>query len=168
MIPQRKANPETRFRPTSFSEIVAAATIGPVMKIQLGTQDSFERLAKGMGQMIDDIFRASYVRFHPSKAWEPPINVYESSTALMVCVELAGMRREEIDVQVKAGRLTIRGARPDPDVPADQKPCRLHLLEIHHGPFERTIELPNGLDLDSAQAQYQNGYLWIRLPKQGE
>ncbi len=134
------------------------------MTLGTGSQDSFEQLAQSMGQMIDDIFRSSYVGFRSSKAWEPAVNIYEDATGLIVCVELAGMRREEIDVQVKPGRLTIRGSRQDPPAGREQ-PCRLHRLEIHHGPFARDLDLPAGLDLDSAQAEYHNGYLWIRLPR---
>jgi HSP20 family protein len=135
------------------------------MALLMGTKDSFEQLAKSMGQMIDDIFRSNYVGFRSSKAWEPPVNIYEDAEALMVCVELAGMRREEIDVQVSPGRLTVRGSRPDPQLPDGSRPCRLHLLEIHHGPFARSVDLPGDLDVEGAHATYQNGYLWIRLPK---
>jgi HSP20 family protein len=136
------------------------------MSLHAATKDSFEKLAQNMGEMIDSMFQSSYVGFRPSKTWEPAVNVYEDAGSLMVCVELAGMRREEIDVQVLPGTLTIRGTRADPDPPEEEGPCRLHLLEIHHGQFSRTISLPENLDVDGARAQYRNGYLWVRLPKQ--
>jgi HSP20 family protein len=136
------------------------------MKIHVGSQDFFDQLAKSMGQMIDEVFRSSYVGFRPSKTWEPSINIYEDPAGLVICVDLAGMSREEIDVQVTPGRLTVRGTRLDPQWSKEQNPCRVHLLEIHHGPFFRAVDLPADLDLDKTQALYRNGYLWVRLLKQ--
>ncbi len=136
------------------------------MHVRVASEDSFERLAQNMGEMVDSIFQGSYVGFRSTKAWEPSVNIYENPACLLVCVELAGMRRQDIDVQVMPGRLTIRGARPDPPLPDEEAPCRMHLLEIHNGPFARTINLPAGLDLDHTHAQYRHGYLWVRLPKQ--
>jgi HSP20 family protein len=118
-----------------------------------------------MGEMVESIFKTSYVGFRPSKTWEPPVNVYERSDCFIVCVELAGMRRADIDVQVMPGQLIICGTRPDPQLQREQGPYRVHLLEIHHGEFSRAVELPSGLDIDKTQAKYLNGYLWIRLPK---
>ncbi|MBN1342665.1 MAG: Hsp20/alpha crystallin family protein [Phycisphaerae bacterium] len=138
------------------------------MNLHVASQDSFEKLAQNMGEMIDNLFQKKYVGFRPSKAWEPHINIYEDAESLLVCVELAGMRREEIDVQIMPGRLTIRGARPDPKLPGHDGPFRVHLLEIHHGPFARAISLPSGVDLDAVSAQYRKGYLWIRLPKKND
>lgn len=135
------------------------------MSLHVGTKDSFEKLAQNMGEMIDHMFQSSYVGFRPSKAWEPAVNVYEDRASVTVCVELAGMRREEIDVQVLPGELTLRGTRPDPRPDDPEPPCRLHLFEIPHGRFLRTITLPEDLDIDNARAQYRNGYLWIRFPK---
>lgn len=136
------------------------------MSLHVATEDSFERLAENMGEMIDGMYQANYVGFRHTKAWEPPINIYEGDECLMVCVELAGMRRDKIDVQIVPGQLTVRGARPDPEPPEEGRPSRLHLLEIHHGQFERVIRLSNDVDVDNARAQYRKGYLWIRLPKE--
>ncbi len=136
------------------------------MKVRLANQDSFERLAQSMGDMIDKLYHNSYVGFRSSKSWEPPVNVYEDAEQVLICAELSGMRRDDIDVQVTPERLTIRGSRSDPRLPDQPSPCRVHLLEIRHGPFSRTINLRPNLDIDNAQAQYCNGYLWVRLPKQ--
>jgi HSP20 family protein len=135
------------------------------MKVHTASKDSFEKLAQSMGEMVEGMFQKNYVGFRPSKAWEPAINIYEQDDRLIVCVELAGMRREEIDVQVTPGQLTVRGARRDPVPPHSEGAGRLGLLEIRHGEFARTIELPEGLDVDNACAQYRNGYLWVHLPK---
>lgn len=136
------------------------------MNVQVATENSFEKLASNMGEMIETIHQASYVGFDPSKTWKPPVNIYEKPTCLIVCVELAGMRREEIDVQIAPGQLTIRGSRPYPEWAREKRPYRLHKLEIHHGRFGCTIALPDSIDLDNTEAQYRNGYLWVRLPKQ--
>ncbi len=135
------------------------------MSLYVGVQDQFDQLAGSMGQMIDEIFRSNYVRFRSAKAWEPPVNIYEDDEGLMVCIELTGMSRDQIDVQVSPERLIVRGDRPDPKCPEDTRSRRIHLMEIHHGTFARAIDLPPGLDVDQTRACYRNGYLWIRLPR---
>jgi HSP20 family protein len=136
------------------------------MRLDLARRDTFEKLAESMGEMIDCMFQKSYVGFRPSKGWEPPVDIYEHASCFVVCVELAGMCREEIDVQIMPKRLLIRGTRPKAGIPEADGPHRVHLMEIRHGPFERIINLPGNLDLESVQAQYREGYLWIRLLKQ--
>ncbi len=135
------------------------------MTVRLGTEDSFDRLAQHMGEMVDCLFQKSYVGFRPSKGWEPAINIYEDADHLIVCVELSGMCRNDIDVKVEPGRLIVKGMRPDPEAPDQERPLRVHHLEIRHGPFERTLNLPLSLDIDATRAQYRNGYLWVFLPK---
>ena len=96
-------------------------------------------------------------------AWVPAVNCYQSAAAIHVCVELAGIDRQAIDVVVEPGRLIIRGQRLVPE-PEDQPPERVLSMEIDHGGFERQITLPDDVDLQAVASTYRDGLLWIDLP----
>jgi HSP20 family protein len=97
----------------------------------------------------------------PESAWVPNTDVYEADGGIVVNVELAGIRREDLQLVVEENRLRIRGERPDQC--RDGK-CRFLIMEINYGPFECEVELPQGYDLSSAKAVYQNGFLRIDVP----
>lgn len=112
--------------------------------------------------------QSSYWRYCATPEWQPSVNVCESPDGYHVCVDLAGMRREDIDVQVHQGHLVIRGQRsiPRPDTQTDQ--VRMHHMEIQHGPFCRQLDLPDDVDPQAITARYKDGVLWIWLPKHVE
>ena len=96
-----------------------------------------------------------------SGRWVPNTDVYETDTGLVVKVELAGMKSENLEITVEGHRLRISGSRPDV--------CRAHkcnflVMEINYGPFESVLELPPGYDLSQAKAIYVNGFLRIDVP----
>ena len=97
----------------------------------------------------------------PESAWVPKTDVYEADGGIVVNVELAGIRREDLQLMVEENRLRIRGERPDQC--RDGK-CRFLIMEIDYGPFECEVDLPSGFDLSAAKAVYQNGFLRIDVP----
>lgn len=97
--------------------------------------------------------------------WEPNTDVYITDHCLVIRVELAGIRREQLEVTVEGERLIrIRGHRADVCRPPN---CRFLVMNISYGPFERMIELPPGYDLTCAKAVYLNGFLQIDVPPIG-
>lgn len=101
----------------------------------------------------------------PSDAWSPDVNVYQLADRLEVCVDLAGVDREKIKVQVVSGQLLIEGERSAPEPPREPSaPMRIVSMEIDFGPFRRVISLPAGVRLDRVESSYIEGLLWIRLP----
>ena len=93
--------------------------------------------------------------------WVPNTDVYVTDEGLVIKVELAGMRRDDLELTVDGNRLTISGYRPDGCRTAK---CSFLLMEINYGAFESVIELPSGFDLGQARASYQNGFLRIDVP----
>jgi HSP20 family protein len=96
-----------------------------------------------------------------SGRWIPNTDVYATDTGLVIKVELAGMKSENLEITVAGNRLHISGNRPDA--------CRAHkcnflVMEISYGPFESVLELPSGYDLSQAKAIYLNGFLRIDVP----
>jgi len=101
-------------------------------------------------------------REHGSEAcWTPNTDVYLSDTGLVIKVELAGMRREDLELTVEGNRLRISGVRRDGSRPPN---CRFVVMEINYGRFESMIDLPPGYDLNAAKAYYQNGFLRVDVP----
>jgi HSP20 family protein len=93
--------------------------------------------------------------------WTPNTDVYLTEAGLVVNVELAGLRKEDLELVVEANQLRIRGLRRDGCRVA---PCRFVVMEINYGPFATVIEVPPGYDLTRAQAAYQNGFLRVDVP----
>ena len=94
--------------------------------------------------------------------WAPNTDVYTTDGILVVKVELAGMRREDLELAVEGNRLIISGHRPDG---CRAPKCTFLVMEINYGSFESVIELPPGYDLSQAKASYQNGFLRVDVPQ---
>jgi len=95
--------------------------------------------------------------------WVPNTDVYVTEGGLVIKVELAGMRKEDLELTVESNRLKISGHRPDG---CRAPKCTFLVMEINYGAFESVIELPSGYDLSQAKATYQNGFLRIDVPEQ--
>jgi HSP20 family protein len=93
-------------------------------------------------------------------SWRPPTDVYETESALMIRVELAGMREADFSIGYSERLLTIRGARQD-----TQERRAYHQMEIPFGEFFIEIELTVAIAADQIAATYQDGFLRIVLPK---
>jgi HSP20 family protein len=94
-------------------------------------------------------------------SWVPNTDVYVCQDGLVIKVELAGMRREDLELLVEDNRVKISGQRPDG---CRAPKCKFLAMEINYGPFESILELPRGYDLSKAKAAYQNGFLRIDIP----
>ena len=119
---------------------------------------------------IDQWFGSHFTEFCPVKSWTPTINAYQMPDSIEVCVDLAGVAKESIDLRIEPGKLWIRGVRrapeppPGPDGGAESLPVQILAMEIDHGPFERALVLPREVNVDAVTAEQRNGLLWIRLP----
>src|SRR5437764_8753779 len=94
--------------------------------------------------------------------WVPNTDVYVTEGGLVIKVELAGMRKEDLELTVESNRLKISGHRPDG---CRAPKCTFLVMEINYGAFESVIELPPGYDMSQAKAAYQNGFLRIDVPQ---
>ena len=92
--------------------------------------------------------------------WTPPVDFYETADALVLTVELPGLKREQIDIQAEESRLVIRGER------SGQVPCeQYHRVERGHGRFSRAFMLPEPIDVDAVTADFKDGLLTLTMPK---
>jgi len=95
-----------------------------------------------------------------SFSWSPPTDVYETETSFVVRVEVAGMRQSDFSINAEGNYLVISGARSD--LPERRA---YHQMEIRFGDFSTAIELPSGVNVEKAEAEYEDGFLTVVLPK---
>lgn len=93
--------------------------------------------------------------------WTPNTDVYVHATGAVIKVELAGIRKEDLEITVEGARMTISGVRRDE---CRNGKCNFQVMEIHYGAFESVVELPGEFDLALARASYQNGFLRVDVP----
>jgi HSP20 family protein len=101
----------------------------------------------------------------PETHWVPNTDVYVTDTGVVIKVELSGMHREDLELEIEGQRMKISGQRRDGCRTPGQ--CKFLVMEINYGVFESMIELPAGYDLNLAKAAYQNGFLRIDVPRNG-
>ncbi len=99
-------------------------------------------------------------RFSES-SWTPNTDVFATDENLIIQVEAAGMRRQDLSLKAEGNRLRVQGKRTQSDRPAH---CEYILMEIDFGTFEFYIDLPAGYDIHAAKAMYENGFLRIAVP----
>ena len=92
--------------------------------------------------------------------WRPPTDVHENDEAILVQVEVAGMRGGEFSITFESELLSIRGSRAD-----TRTGNEYHQLEIPYGDFAVDIKLPVAIDVDQIEAVYGDGFLRVTLPK---
>jgi HSP20 family protein len=130
---------------------------------------------QGLGRLtdlqdeIDRLFEAPLAEFTRTSrllnGWTPALDVYEDKDNLFVKAELPGMKREQIEVSLHDGVLSISGERKNESKYED---AEVYRAERFVGRFQRTVSLPAPVAADKAKAQYQDGILTITLPKTEE
>lgn len=87
---------------------------------------------------------------------------WETAKSVIVRIELPGMRKEDIDITIHAGRLQIRGEKRSS---GDEETRHYYFMERAFGRFERSIPLPTNIDAAHAEVSYQGGVITVILPK---
>jgi HSP20 family protein len=101
-------------------------------------------------------------RYAPGPAgWKPAVDILETSEQYIVSAEVPGMNREDLDIRVHDGRITISGVRRERTTQCEQ----FHRVERGHGSFSRTFNLPVPVDGDRVTADLRDGVLTVICPK---
>ncbi len=133
---------------------------------RFGKRSDFDEWVQKLHDIMDEMLKRSFVDFRHTGEWQPATNVYESRECYYICVELAGVERDRIDVEcIEGTRVLLRGTRDSPRPADTDAPLSVHVLEIDEGAFRREIDLPEPVDVERIDARHRQGYLWIRLPK---
>ncbi len=112
-----------------------------------------------MNRMLEDFFPGAVNGYD----WLPAIDVVETKDTIEIHGELPGLSRDDIDIQVANGVLTIKGEKKEV---REEKEKRYHHREVRYGSFVRSVALPVDVKADSAKASFKDGVLTIVLPKE--
>ena len=113
-------------------------------------EDFFEDTERGLPQLWTE------GRFVPA------IDVSEDEDAVTLAAEVAGMGKDDLDVTIDNGVLTLKGEKKEEET---TEGASYHRVERRYGQFERRIRLPDYVDAEKAEATYKDGVLTLRLPK---
>lgn len=119
-------------------------------------KDQVHRL---MGEFFKDLKPLGY---QSERSFHPPTDIYETEDDLVVIMEIAGMKTEDIHVVFEKDTLSITGMRTES--PSSPK-TRLHQMEIDYGDFERTLRIPFPFKVEEIKATYRQGFLTVTVPK---
>lgn len=101
------------------------------------------------------------VQFYSRGKWTPDTDIYETDDGLMVIMDIAGVKKEEIQVILEGQVLSISGIRREPAMTKKH----IHRLEIDFGHFEGTFRIPQDIFAEKVEARYEDGFLYLWLPK---
>src|SRR5256885_3415619 len=96
--------------------------------------------------------------------WTPALDLYQNNDNVVVRVELPGMRKEDIEISLHDGMLTISGERKAESAEGD----KAERTERYVGKFRRSVSLPTQVDAGKVTASYRDGILTVTLPKAEE
>jgi HSP20 family protein len=135
--------------------------------VRLNPFEEMSRLQREVNRLFDDSSRSGNGRgeaAEPSsaRAWAPRVDIYEDQNEIVVHAELAGLKQEDIDIELNGEVLTIRGERKFEDEANADKYIR---IERPYGAFQRSFTIGVAVNQDSVNASYKDGILSVHLPK---
>ena len=127
----------------------------------------FTQLQDRINRAFTDAYgRSSEEALLTTGNWAPPVDIYQNGEhELVLKAELPDMSREDIDLTVDKGTLTIKGEKK---FASDVKEEQFHRVERRYGLFSRSFSLPPTVDPNKVAAEYRNGVLTVRLPLREE
>ncbi len=126
--------------------------------------DEIKKFERDMELLLNDFMNPN--RGIPFKGgWKPLINIFEKGTSLVILIEAAGVKPENIKITIDRNILTISGKREDP---FSEEQRNFYSMEIAFGTFERRVNLPYPTDPGKAIVKKEDGFIQITLPKAKE
>lgn len=120
-----------------------------------------------MNRLFEDL--VSSPRFEESDIiqsnWSPAVDIYETENELVLTAELPGVDEKDVEIKVEDNTLSLKGERK---FEKETREENYHRIERAYGSFSRSFSLPNYVDQDKINAEYENGLLKIHLPKKPE
>jgi len=119
------------------------------------------RMMEDMDRMFEDLGGLGGARSGLSQAWSPPIEVLEREGRFIVRAELAGLAPKDVRLEVVDDTLILEGERKS-EIEVEEKGA--WRSERSYGRFSRGIPLPEGADVEKAEAKFENGVLEVTVP----
>lgn len=171
----RKHQPKEEMREVAISRTPFKAALERVSPMTTIEREMLTTLHE-MERWFEDALHRPFFGFHRfplanllgerrTGDFVPAIDMFEEGNELVVKAELAGIKRDDIKVELSGNMLTLSGEKR-----GEEKVERkdYYRVEQSYGSFSRTLELPEGVNLDGVKAHYNEGLLEIRIPKKTE
>lgn len=117
-----------------------------------------------VNRMFDEVLGGLPGRFGgrrvETNVWSPAIDVLSRDGDVVIRAELPGMKREDVDIRLQNGMLTISGER---ETEHDERHGGYYMRERRWGSFRRSVMLPEGVDEAGIQARFQDGVLEVTV-----
>ena len=126
------------------------------------------RRAMSLRQMMDRLFEDAFIMPGELPTWQlggPALDVYEEGDKLCVEAQLPGLKPDEVEVTVDGDMLTIRG---ETKAEEEKKGRNYIVREQRRGSFVRSVRLPETVDLNVSEANFNEGVLRLSFPKTKE
>jgi len=128
--------------------------------------EGLSRIQNRINDLFDDTFgRARSSSMAAPGVWFPPVDILESRDSYLIRAELPGMKREDFNLEVHDGSLTLSVERKFDEA---AKGVEYHRVERASGKFSRSFYLPQTVKTDAIKATYRDGILEIHVPKADE
>jgi HSP20 family protein len=145
----------------------------------LRPQRPLESLRQEIDRLFEDFgvgtwpspFRSSFFDMDPFRrakaafSGRPAVDVTETEKGYKVVAELPGMDEKNIEVKIANGMLTIKGEKQEEK---EEEKQDYYVRERSFGSFERTFQVPDGVDFDRVDASFKKGVLTVTMPKTAE
>lgn len=112
--------------------------------------------------MFDDRF---FLSSREQKEWHPTVDIYEKDGNYVVKADVPGIEEKDLNVEIKDNVLTISGRKEEEK---ETKEAGYYRSERFTGSFTRSLALPEGVEADKVNADYNKGVLTVTLPKPKE
>lgn len=117
-----------------------------------------------MQRLTDQVLRG-WTGETPARNFAPAVDIYEDDDAIVVRAELAGVKPEDVHIEVENNVLTLSGERK---LEREDKREGYHRIESVYGTFTRSFALPDTADAEKVEADMNEGILTVRIPKKPE
>ena len=122
-------------------------------------------LQQRMNRLFQDSLQNQGEEGLMTSSFVPAVDIYEDEHSITLKMEVPGVEQKDLDIRVENQTLTVRGERK---FEKDEKEENFHRIERRYGSFFRAFTLPNTVDTDNINADYENGVLKIKLAKRAE
>ena len=117
----------------------------------------FEDFGLGRGMLTPILDKAQL----PQGPWSPQIEIFERGNQIVLRADLPGLTRDDVDVEIDNGGISIEGERKNEN---EEKGEGYYRSERSYGKFYRRIPMPEGVKAEDAKATFKNGVLEITMP----
>ena len=132
-----------------------------------GDGDPLTQLQRQINSLFDDFFSRSSRDLWGGNtgAFQPLTDVSETDKEVRITAELPGLHENDVEVMIGNNRLIIKGEKK---AEKEEQEGQYYHSERSYCYFDRTIELPQGIDADKGKAEFKKGVLKVTLPKKPE